>query len=484
MAADNPEPGSEALEDLASLKPFRLVKYFSFTSLAVVLASALVLSWAISNNAKKVLLERSEAYMFLFAENLNNQVFQQFVVPTALRYGEIALSNHQQFSMLDTVVQGITQGFKVDSVTIFDSTENIISYSTIDELVGKKDVGGIEYREALQGRKNSRLISRGSLLNLLPGSPPITCKLMTYIPFRKPPGKKDDHIIGITEIVQDLSDDLRAIIHLQGTVITTSIAIMAILFAVLRLIVTHADKIIEARAMERRRLEEKLHQSERLASLGKMVAAVSHEIKNPLGIVHSTAEILGKRVREFSPENEHLAAIIVAETARLDGIVMEFLDFARPQIPNRVPTPVNDILTRVSDFMKPELAKHHIELQKELATNLPPLEIDPHLLYRCFLNILVNAVQAMPNGGRISIMTTANRYEGIDIEIKDNGVGMSAEKQELVFQPFYTDKDQGTGLGLAIAKNIVESHKGDIGVASAEGKGTTFTISLKKQYPE
>ena len=157
--------------ELDTLKPFRLVKIFSFTGLGLVLIFTMFLSWVISNYAKNVMLERSEAYTLLLSENLNRQVFNQFVLPTALRYGEIALRNPNQFKRLDTVVRNTTEGLKVDSVTIFDSVENIISYSTIPELVGKRNVGGQEYQRALNGVNNSRLVSSTSPASCDPSGP-------------------------------------------------------------------------------------------------------------------------------------------------------------------------------------------------------------------------------------------------------------------------------------------------------------------------
>ena len=109
------------------------------------LITTIVLSWVISNNAKKVILARSESYSVLLAEYVNRQVFLQFVLPTALRYGEIALRDPVQFKRLDSVVRNTTEGLNVNSVTIFDSKENVISYSTIPEEVGTRDVGGLEY---------------------------------------------------------------------------------------------------------------------------------------------------------------------------------------------------------------------------------------------------------------------------------------------------------------------------------------------------
>ncbi|MGW8162062.1 MAG: two-component sensor histidine kinase, partial [Desulfobulbales bacterium] len=252
--------------DIDSPRPFRLVKFFSFAGLGLVLITTITLSWVISNYAKKVLLQRSESYSLLLAEHVNRQVFLQFVVPTALRYGEIALRDPTQFKILDTVVRNTTQGLKVDSVTIFDSKENIISYSTVSEDVGRRDVGGVDYQRALAGNNSSRLISTASLLNLLPGADPISTKLMTYIPFRRenPLSKKTEDIMGVTRVVQDLSEDMEAVLRLQLTIIVVSILIMGTLFFILMQLVTKADQINEARSRERQRLEDKLHHAERL----------------------------------------------------------------------------------------------------------------------------------------------------------------------------------------------------------------------------
>ena len=467
--------------NLASLKPFRLVKFFSYSGLAVFLLFTLVLSWIISNHAKKVLLERSEAYAFVVAENLSHQVFQQFVLPTVMRYGEIALRKPEQFARLDTVVRNATHGMRIQAVTIFDSSENIISYSMVASRIGRKGEGGIEYHKALAGENNSVVRSAGSLLNLLPGGRPITSQLSTFIPFRQYQANKQKEgiILGVIEVVQDLSEDVAAITKLQGSIIFTSMLIMSALFVVLGFIVARADRIIEARAEERRRLEQQLHQSQRLATLGKMVASVSHEIKNPLGIVRSTADILGKRLKSVAPGNEHLAEIIVEETGRLDGIVREFLDFARPQEPNRALTSVNDIFSKILAFMEPELERKGIVLETSLSQDMPQISLDQGLMHRACLNILVNSVQAMAEGGRLSVETRYEKAVGVaTLIVSDTGLGMSPEKQGHIFTPFYTDKNRGTGLGLAIVKNIVDSHHGTITVDSKEGEGTTFTIVL------
>ena len=465
-------------------RSFALVKYFSFTSLSVMLLASLILTWSLSDNAKKVLLDRSDSYSRLFAENLNRQVFLQFVLPTVVRYGRIALSDPTQFERLDTIVRNITRGMNIQSVTIFDSRENIISYSTDQVLVGKRDAGGIEYQKALDGENNSVLISSGSLLNLLPGASPVYCTLKTYVPFRQERGLSDrtGEIMGVIEVVKDLSEDLRAIISLQYRIMLLSLTVMGVLFGVLSAIVVRANRIMEARAKERRRLEEQLYESQRLATLGKMVAAVSHEIKSPLGIVRSTAEILGKRISKVAPGNEQLAGIIVEETTRLDGIVREFLDFARPKEPTMVYASLNSLVERLARFMEPEFADKKIDFAMELSPVLPEIPMDGEQMYQVLLNIVFNGIHAMDSGGTITVKTYPLPHgKTVAIEISDTGVGMSEEKMEQIFTPFFTDKNRGTGLGLSICKNIVEKHGGSITVQSRKGKGTTFTVILGQE---
>ncbi len=469
------------------LLPFELVKYFAFTSLGLILIASLVLSWVLSNNARHVLLKRSEDYSTLFAENLNRQVFLQFVLPTVVRYGRIRLSDRRQFERLDTIVRNITRGMHIDSVTIFDSSENIISYSTIPELVGRRNAGGLEYQKALKGEHSSVLISSGSLFNLLPGTPPVYCTLKTYVPFRQENrlGERTGDIMGVIEVVQDLSGDLLAIIQLQARIIILSLVILGILFVILSVIVIRANRIMAERARERLLLEERLNEAQRLATLGKMIAAVSHEIKNPLGIVRSTAEILGKRISKVAPGNEHLAAIIVEETSRLDAIVREFLDFARPREPRLEPASCNDVVERLARFMDSEFSGRSIIFVADLEPALPQVPMDSEQIYQVLFNMVFNSIQAMPEGGTLTIRTRRmQERQGVMLQVSDTGIGISAENLEQIFTPFFTDKNRGTGLGLAIARNIVEKHGGRIDVESREGEGSTFTITLPGSGPQ
>ncbi len=466
-----------------ALLPFELVKYFSFTSLTLVLIASFVLSWVIAGNAKNVLLQRSEAYSRLFADNLNRQVFLQFVLPTVVRHGRIALSEQEQYERLDRIVANITRGMRIDSVTIYEPNQNVIAYSTTAELMGKEGMGGLEYQKAAQGESNSVLISGGSLFSLLPGTADVFCTLKTYVPFRQENklGERTGEIMGVIEVVQDLSEDLEAIILLQGRVIILSLAIMTVLFVVLTLIVVRANRIMAKRAEERLRLEEQLNEAQRLASLGKMVAAVSHEIKNPLGIVRSTAEILGNRIGKVAPGNERLANIIVEETSRLDAIVREFLDFARPREVEKKAGSLNAVVERLLRFMEPELEQKSVEVTARLEETLPEIFFDSEQIYQVLFNIMFNAIQAMPDGGELVVRTGSLDAGRVVVEVSDTGIGIAPDKLEQIFTPFYTEKNRGTGLGLTIAKSIVEKHAGRIEVSSTPGAGSTFRILLPIQ---
>ena len=467
-------------EGSEGLLPFELVKYFSFTSLILILIASFILSWVIASNAKSVLLQRSEAYSRLFADNLNRQVFLQFVLPTVVRYGRIALSEQAQYERLDKIVGNITRGMNIDSVTIYEPHQNRIAYSTMADLMGKRDMGGLEYQKASKGESNSVLITGGSLFSFVPGSAEVFCTLKTYVPFRQENklGERTGEIMGVIEVVQDLSEDLEAIIRLQARVIILSLAIMGVLFLILSLIVMRANRIMAERAAERLRLEEQLNEAQRLASLGKMVAAVSHEIKNPLGIVRSTAEILGTRIGKVAPGNERLANIIVEETSRLDGIVREFLDFARPRDVEKKAGSLNAVVERLIRFMEPELQARSVQVELDLDSGLPNIFFDSEHIYQVLFNIAFNAIQAMPEGGALMVETGMEDREQVFVSLSDSGIGMSPEKMEQIFTPFYTDKHRGTGLGLAIAKSIVEKHEGTIEVSSQPGEGSTFRLVL------
>jgi len=465
-------------KNIEQIKPFKLVKYFTFTSLIVILLGSLALSMVIAHRAETVLLKKSEDYALLMAENLNHQVFLQFIVPAALQFGQvIQLRNKILFERLDQVVRNTLHSFSVETVNIFDREHNVIFYSFDKELVGRKGLGGIDYQQALLGKSRSRLIRRGGFWGILFGAPRQS-KLRTYAPLRaeRPLSNIEGPILGVFEIVQDLSEDYRTITHFKYRIIVTSVAIMGLLFFILRYVVKRGEEIIQKRAQERLLLKEKLGHAERLASLGEMVAGISHEIRNPLGIINSTAELLKQKLAHTDSEVQ-LADVIVQEAGRLNGIVTDFLDFARPQAPNLMPCRVDEVLEKNLTFLAPEINKSGYEIYKRFATDVPEIQADPGLLYQAFLNILINAMQAMPEGGAIYIELSARKHM-LTIVFSDEGPGIPDETLNKIWEPFFTTKDKGSGLGLPIVKKIIEGHGGALEIDNGPGKGAQVTITL------
>jgi signal transduction histidine kinase len=470
-----------------SIRPFRLVKYFSLTSFVVILIPTILLSLFISQRAKNELFRKSEQYALLVAINLNHQVFAQFVLPTVLKFGRVQLSNPAQYERLDKVIRNTIHGFRIDRVDVYDLNE-FVTYSTDRSLVGLSGLGGIDFKLARQGKSSSRLVSRGSLLGLEMGAVAKQRQLKTYIPLRmeRPLSRAGGRILGVFEITQDISEDYAAITRFQTIIIVSFVVMMSLLFFFLRLIVKRAEGIIARRADERRRLEEQLHQSEKMAALGEMVAGVSHEIRNPLGIIGSTAELLQQKTEEGDPKRQ-LGEIIVNETARLNSIVTDFLDFARPTAPHFEECQVDEVLERNLKFLEVELQKRDIKVDIRLAENGRPVYADAHLLYRAFLNIFVNAMEALDKGGTIQVITRYKdlQEDTLEVIISDTGSGISKETIGKIFDPFFTTRQTGTGLGLPIVRNIIEGHGGTVRIesppqelAEVEKRGTAIIISL------
>ena len=216
-----------------------------------------------------------------------------------------------------------------------------------------------------------------------------------------------------------------------------------------------------------------------MASLGAMVASVSHEIKNPLGIIRSTSDLLEKKVKQYDPDNR-LASVIREESDRLNRVVTEFLDFARPQVLRFQPVALDQVLEKNIQFLETELSRQGIVIEKSFPSSPVVIQGDQDLLYRGFLNILINALQAMPEGGTLSL-TIRNQRREVEVEVRDSGAGLPEEARGKAFDPFFTTKEKGTGLGLAIVKNTIEAHNGSIELENYSGGGTTVHIRLPRE---
>lgn len=460
------------------VKPFRLVKYFTIASLIVVFLGTVILSflnvhWAIAMQRKK-----SEAYARLLVETLNHQVFLQFIVPIAMKYGRIQLRDEQQHQILDKVVRSTLHSFKVDRVNIYDM-EGTVSYSFDTDLLGRRDLAGKGYQDALEGRSTFKLVQKGNWLEIMLGLSKEN-RIVTFAPLRaeKPLSGLSGPVIGVVEIVQDLSEEYIDIYEFQIFVITTSTCVMGLLLVVLIFVVKRGEGIIEKRALERLRLKEKLQRAEHLSSIGEMMAAVSHEIRNPLGIIRSSAELLKKRCGANGAAGAAIHDIIVEESNRLNDIITDFLNFAKPIEPDLAPCSVADILEKNIRFLSPRIEEegYAIEMRRR-DDDVPDIQGDANMLYQAFLNLLINGMQAMPDGGRITVDI---RFDDpmVTVTLSDEGEGIPASDLLKIWDPFYTTKEKGTGLGLGIVKNIVRSHDGEVELRNLSPKGVAVTVKL------
>jgi two-component system sensor histidine kinase HydH len=475
--------------DRQDLETFRLVKFFTLTGFVVITFFTIFLTLFVADRLQDMALKKSEDYAALLAANLNHQVFQQFVLPVAIRFqGRIQISDPAQYELLDTVVRNTIHGFHVQQVNIYDQRGDL-AYSTDAIELGENFLHVPAVRQALEkGERNVDLQVPKSMLTalLFPSKPGKYLKTFNPLRLESVEIKLSPElgpVIGVFEITQDISRDMAEIGKFQLMLIATLVALMGLLFMVLRQIVKKAETILERRQEEQKELQAQLELAERLAALGEMVAGVAHEIRNPLGIISSTAELLRKRL-ENDPANNRLASIIEEEVNRLNQTVTEFLDFARPREPNLQPAAVEDILERSLEFLRPEIDRHHITLSRHYAEDGQPLWVDPELLYRAFLNILINAIQAMPSGGELRVATQpVTSGKGRKIIIQDTGEGILPENAKKIFNPFFTTKDHGSGLGLSIVKGIIESHQGQITIDSEVGQGATVSIILPGHEP-
>lgn len=226
---------------------------------------------------------------------------------------------------------------------------------------------------------------------------------------------------------------------------------------------------------EHRQLERKLLQSERLAAVGQAAAHVAHEIKNPLMIIGGFSNQISQRLRD--EKDLQKLDMILEEVRRLEALVANLGDFTREYRLVKRQANINSVLKDVLEIMAGVCSPEKYEFNQFLSTEVAEINCDPDKLKQVFINIISNGIEAMTDGGAISV-TTKRIPHGIEVRITDEGTGIPEEDLEHIFEPFYTTRERGSGLGLSISYKIIEAHDGDIWAVSSPGKGTSFIIQL------
>ncbi len=289
------------------------------------------------------------------------------------------------------------------------------------------------------------------------------------------PLKVKDRIIGVIEVINRLDgqfdeNDLWLLNYMAGSV--------AIALENARLYTELSDF---ARELEKSQAQ--LIQAEKLAAMGRLAASIAHEINNPLQAIHNCLHLTLKKPLNEEKKTRYLG-MAQEEVERLIAIVQRMLEFYRSSRVGMAPTDVHTIIENVLALSSKRLQHGKIAVTKKLAPNLPTINAVSDQLKQVFLNIVINAIEAMPEGGELCIETKLSEDgDGLSVAFTDTGVGLSEKDRESIFEPFFTTKATGTGLGLSVSYGIIERHGGRIEVQSELGKGATFAVHLPLNSP-
>ena len=229
---------------------------------------------------------------------------------------------------------------------------------------------------------------------------------------------------------------------------------------------------------ELQKTQQALIHSEKLAALGRFSAGIAHEIRNPLANISASAQFCLSKYEIDKNMKKHFD-VILRNTETANRIIRELLDFTSPRETILVPGSLTEVLDRVCELVKTRCTKHNVELVRKFSDNLPQIPLNEKKLEEAFMNFLSNAIEAMPEGGKLTVKASMlKNYNSLHISFSDTGIGISAEDMDKVLEPFFTTKDDGTGLGLSLAYHIINTHSGEVYFESHKGKGTTVTVKF------
>jgi two-component system sensor histidine kinase HydH len=233
---------------------------------------------------------------------------------------------------------------------------------------------------------------------------------------------------------------------------------------------------------EIRRLQHEIRRQEKLAAMGGLAAGIAHEVRNPLSSIKALATFFAGQFAEGSEARE-AAGVMVLEVDRLNRVITELLEFARPTDLNRQASEIEVLLSRSIRLIQQDANNKNIDIKLLAQNEIDPVWIDPDRLAQCLLNLYINAIQAMEDGGTLTVECAADGTENVIITVSDTGQGIVPDNLSKIFDPYFTTKKKGTGLGLAIVHKIIEAHQGNIEVESKIGQGTSFIIKIPCQPP-
>lgn len=480
-----PHQGAASMLDTGKDLALSYARSLSWFSLLVILLTTLGLSFFISNSARETLLTRQEDFIRYLVVNLNHQMFRRFILPTVLAHGHIALRQLEQYERLDKVVQSVIQGLPVKRLRIYDFMHRV-AYSSDAEELGRIGLAPPNLDEVLAGNTPKPQIISDIPAWQAPFRLPLrenAFVLHALYPLR---GELDEGrqtpVMGALELTQDITGDYEQVLAFQGIIVVMCLLSSVVLFTLLLMLIHRAERVLADRMQKNRLLEIELHSNEKLASMGRVIASIAHEIRNPLGIIRSSAELLQNRMDKIDAATARILGAIYDESLRLSQTVNDFLDYARPRRPKQDMVDVNLVLDQLLAFLEGELCHHGVTLERAIA---PALFVrgDKDLLYRAFYNILVNGQQAIDGLGFLRITADLDNLGRVRLEFLDSGPGFDPAALPQLLDPFFTTKAAGTGLGLPIVQSIILSHGGLIELENGPAGGALVRLLLPHAPP-
>jgi two-component system, NtrC family, sensor histidine kinase HydH len=362
---------------------------------------------------------------------------------------------------------------EVAFLAIMDRDGTVLAHSN-PRLAGTRIEDPAVQRVAETGQLTGRLVTLGT------GEEVYEVTVPFHVP---PPG-----IVGQLDTRQPRFRVLRLALHTAPARQIVHHALIQVALVGVMVAVLLGVSLWQVRTLRRYlRLQEEAARQERLAALGGMAAVLAHEIRNPLGAIKGLAQFLGEK-QAADPSQMEMAQTIAQEATRLERLVNDLLTYARPRPPDRQPTSLPGVLGEAFRLVLPAAEAAGVDCRLDAPAEVPPITADPEQLTQLFGNLALNALQAIPKGGRLTVVVRSPDGKGdprraVEVAVEDTGSGIPEADLPRVFEPFYTTRTKGTGLGLAICKQIAEAHGGAIRVARTGPEGTTILVTLPAEGP-
>jgi two-component system, NtrC family, sensor histidine kinase HydH len=442
---------------LQSEKSFNLIRWFSILSLVTIGIASVATSVWLSRFLSSHMLWRDAEVTMGFVESIAK-------VQKAAPYfsGKMPIdSNWEEFF---EHISGVSDVLRANA---YSKDGNVI-WSSDKTLIGKKFEDNDELDDAFKGQ----LVIGGGITSKdkLPKAEHVHLSdapiryVENYVPLRDQGGE----VVGVIELYRTPTALYETINKGKKYVWLGGIASGLFLYAMLYWMVRRASRTIAQQ-------QEQIVQAETMATIGELSGAVAHSIRNPLASIRSSAELIHE---DSDGAIKDTSGDIIAEVDRVEGWVRDLLLYARPISEKIKKECLNSIIKEALAGYERELEKRGITASANLGNNLPTVQGNAPLLLQVMNNLIANAMEAMPDGGRVSVSSELGPGPSVQVSVTDNGIGIAQEQIVKIFKPFHTNKPKGLGLGLALVKRIVERHGGNIEVDSKPGRGTTILLSF------